>query len=119
MSIHIMRNILGRFNRKPSALLVCTNKSTMDSISQLLDKEDIDIRIASNQYNTSFFTTSIIVTDDVNDRIMQVSHNLHCPVLWVTDQNNITSSNNNLYITNINNLVSTMHRLIYQRFILK
>lgn len=118
MSIHMMRNILGKFNRQPSVLLAMFSKSNIEQTLSVLDTLDLDIRIASNQYNIYLFPTNLIITDDANDQIMSTAYKLHVPVIMVSE-NNIESNNNNLYICNIKNLAQVINSLVYKRFILK
>lgn len=118
MSIITMRNIVARFNRKPSILLIVNNKDVLSSITKSIEHIDIDIRIAIGEYNISIFPISLIITDDVNDQIVNISSALHCPILMVTD-NRIESTHSNLYITNLNDIEHNINSLIFQRFILK
>lgn len=118
MSIHIMRNLLGKFNRSPCILLAMFSKYNAEKVMDYLNDINIDIRLVTSQYNIYMFPINLIVTDEANEQIMSTSYKLHCPVLMATDKS-IESSNNNLYICNIDNIKEKITDLIYKRFILK
>lgn len=119
MSIHTMRNLLGRFNRKPSILIAIFDKSNLKNILDQLDTEEFDIRIVVQEYDVTLCPINVIVTDKPNDTIMGMSYKLHCPVIMVTEKG-FTSNNDNLYISQLNNIKNVVSSLIlYKRFVLK
>jgi hypothetical protein len=120
MSIHIMRNLLGKFNRTPpSILLAMFSKNNTEMSMAELANMNIDIRLVTSKYNIYMFPINLIVTDEANEQIMSTSYKLHCPVLMVTDKTIGSSNNNNLYICDMKSLKEKITDLIYTRFILK
>lgn len=118
MSIYTMRNLLGRFNRNPSVLIAFNRQDKVSETIEAIGDLNIDIRLASNNYNITFFPINLIITDDPNQQIMNTALKLHCPVLVVTEYS-INNNYSNLYSCQLSDLKDQIYNLIYKRFILQ
>lgn len=103
MSIYTMRNILNKFIKQEiNILYLYPNEFEIPQAILQLDNEDhINLYHFINIPNLTWFSYDIILTHQINEQIINLSYQMHCPIVCYI-HNNIDPNKEMLGVNNQN-----------------